>query len=52
MKKKADTCKGGMKHPSRELKCWGNHHLVDEGHWCYITDANSKQGMRKITWRD
>jgi len=53
-KKKVDPsiCKGGTKHPTRNLKCWGNHDKETEAHWATIADTNSKTGVRKITWRD
>lgn len=52
-KKKPDLhlCSGGVKHPTRDLKCWGNHDK-SEAHWATITDVTAKTGVRKITWRD
>lgn len=47
--KKKNLCPGGTEHPTREdMKCWGNHEH-HEAHWSM---TQTRDGLRRITWRD
>lgn len=49
-REKHDTC--GAVHSVRKIKCWAKVHSEKEPHWAMIEDHSSRNGFRKVTWRD